>query len=256
MREVVHRVDAPLVAGAVMGGMADAVDGGVAHHDIGGSHVDLGAQNVLAVFEFTGLHAAEEVEAFFGGAVAPRGGDAGLGEGAAVFADLLGVQLVHVGLAHHDELFGVFVELVEVVGSVVHVAFPLEAEPLHVLLDGFDVFGIFLHRVGIVEAQVALAVIFLCKAEVDADGLRVPDVQIAVGLRREAGMHARVEAAGGVVLIDAGAKEIDALSAFRFRGGGVELAHRGLIGVCRCTFRAHGTALMKNGQRPKMLSER
>ena len=219
--------------------MADAVDGGVAHHDVGGSHVDLGAQDVLAVFELAGLHAAEEVEALFGGAVAPRGGDAGLGEGAAVFADLLGVQLVHIGLAHHDELFGVFVELVEVVGGVVHVAFPLEAEPLHVLLDGFDVFGVFLHRVGVVEAQVALAVVFLCKAEVDADGLRVPDVQIAVGLRREAGMHARVEAAGGVVLVDAGAKEIDALSAFRFRGGGVELAHRGLMRVCRCAFRAH-----------------
>jgi hypothetical protein len=63
-------------------------------------------------------------------------------------------------------------------------------------------------------------------------------------------MHARVEAAGGVVLIDAGAKKIDALSAFRFRGGGVELAHRGLMMVCRCAFRAHDTALMGGGGLP------
>ena len=53
----VHRVDAPLVAGAVVGGFLDAVDRRVAQVDVGRLHVDLGAQDVravgvLAVFHF------------------------------------------------------------------------------------------------------------------------------------------------------------------------------------------------------------
>ena len=44
VREVVHRIDAPLVAGAVMLGVQDAVHHRVAHVQIGRGHVDLGAQ--------------------------------------------------------------------------------------------------------------------------------------------------------------------------------------------------------------------
>ncbi|MPN53960.1 hypothetical protein SDC9_201629 [bioreactor metagenome] len=45
VREGVHRVDAPLVAGVVMLGMLDAVDGRVAQVDVGRRHVDLGTQH-------------------------------------------------------------------------------------------------------------------------------------------------------------------------------------------------------------------
>jgi hypothetical protein len=53
--------------------------------------------------------------------------------------------------------------------------------------DGLDVFDVLLDRVGVVEAQVALALVLAGDAEVEADGLRVADVQVAVGLGREAG---------------------------------------------------------------------
>ena len=46
---------------------------------------------------------------------------------------------------------------------------------------------LFLLRIGIVEAQMAHAAVVARKAEVQADGLRVADVQIAVRLRRKAG---------------------------------------------------------------------
>src|SRR5689334_13961509 len=74
-------------------------------------------------------------------------------------------------------------------------AFPLQAEtligpardePLHVLGDRVDVLDFLLQRIGVVEAQVALAVVLARDAEVEADRLRVTEMQVAVGLGRKA----------------------------------------------------------------------
>ncbi len=84
VREIVHRVDAPGVAGAVVVRVADAVDRRVAQVHVGRGHVDLGAHDVHAVGEFAGLHAAEQVQRFGRRTVAERRVDAGLGKVAAV----------------------------------------------------------------------------------------------------------------------------------------------------------------------------
>ena len=99
VREVVHRVDAPLVAGAVMLGVEDAVHDGVAHVEVGRRHVDFGAQGARAIRKFAGLHACEQVEILFDAAIAVRAFLAGFGEGAAVFADLVGGEVADVRLA-------------------------------------------------------------------------------------------------------------------------------------------------------------
>ena len=111
VRVVVHGIDAPLVAGAVMLGVEDAVHDRVAHVEVGRRHVDFGAEGARAIGEFAGLHAREEVEIFFDGAVAIRALFAGLGEGAAVLADLVGGEVADVGFAGLDELHGPLVEL-------------------------------------------------------------------------------------------------------------------------------------------------
>ena len=92
VRVVVHRVDAPLVAGAVVLGVQDAVHHRVAHVEVGRRHVDLGAQRARSVGELAGLHAREQVEVLLHGAVAVRALLAGLGERAAVLPDLLGAS--------------------------------------------------------------------------------------------------------------------------------------------------------------------
>lgn len=46
---------------------------------------------------------------------------------------------------------------------------PFEAEPLDIALDGVDILLPFLRGVGVVEAQVALAVIVLSYAEIETD---------------------------------------------------------------------------------------
>ena len=69
---------------------------------------------------------------------------------------------------------------------------------LHVLDDGLDVLDVLLGRVGVVHAQVADAAELAGDAEVEADGLGVADVQVAVRLGRKAGVDLRILLLGDV----------------------------------------------------------
>ena len=113
--EVVSRVDAPGGARPRMLGVEDAVQHRVAQVDVGRGHVDPGPQHARPVGELAGAHALEQVEALRRRPAAPRTLAAGLGERAAVLADLVGAQVVDVGLSGLDELDGPLVELLEVV---------------------------------------------------------------------------------------------------------------------------------------------
>ncbi len=88
-----------------------------------------------------------------------------------------------------DERLGELVHQVEVVAREVEVLVlrpEIEAQPAHHLDDRLDVLHLLLLGVGVVEAHVADAAVLLGEAEVQADRLGVADVQVAVGLRREA----------------------------------------------------------------------
>ena len=219
--EVVARVDAPLVAGLVVMRMADAVQDRVAQVHVRRTHVDLRPQRTGAVGELTGLHAGEQVEVLLHRTVTVRAVAARLGEGAAVFAHFLGTEVADERLAGLDQLDGPGMQLVEIVGGIADLAGPLEAQPLDVGLDGIDVHLVFLGRVGVIEAQMAIASEFLGQAEVQADRLGVADVQVTVGLRGETGDDLRVLAGIQVGLNDL-AQEVRG-------GGGLWLAH-GILG--------------------------
>ncbi len=153
------------------------------------AHVDLGAQHARAVGKFAGAHPAEQVEVFLHAALAERAVFARLGQGAAVGADRVLALVVHIGQAGADEVFRPAVQPLEIVGGVVKVLPPIEAEPAHVALDGVDIFLLFLGRIGVVETQMTAAAEFLGDAEIQADRLGVADMQIAVRLGRKAGDH-------------------------------------------------------------------
>ncbi len=87
--KVIHRVDAPLVTGAVMVQAVDAVDDRIAHVEVARREVDLRAQGHFAVLHLAVLHLLKEGEALFDRAVTV-GGLGWSGEVAAVFAHLLG----------------------------------------------------------------------------------------------------------------------------------------------------------------------
>src|SRR5690606_27014796 len=119
VRVGVHGVDAPLVAGVVVLGVLDAVDGRVAQVDVGAGHVDPGAQHHGAVGVLTALHFAEARQVVGGAAAAEGAVHAGLAEVAPVGTHLLGRLLVHVGVTGLDEVFGRAVHEVEVVAGLV-----------------------------------------------------------------------------------------------------------------------------------------
>ena len=155
-------------------------------------HVDLGAQHARAVGKFAGAHAAEQVEVLLHRAIAIRAVLPGLGQRAAGETRLFLGLVVHIGLAGADQLLGPAVEALEIVRRMIEVLAPVEAEPAHVRFDRVDVFLLFLGRVGVVEAQIAVAAELLRDPEVEADGFGVPDMQIAVRLGRKARHHALV----------------------------------------------------------------
>jgi len=65
MRIIVHRVDAPFVTGHVMRRVSDAIKHRISHLHVRARHVDLPAQNMLAIFEFAGSHARNRSNSFF-----------------------------------------------------------------------------------------------------------------------------------------------------------------------------------------------
>ena len=185
--EIVGRVDFPARAGARMGRVQDAVERRVAQVDVAARHVDPGAQHPCAFREFAGLHAAQQVQILRRRAVAEGAVDPRFGQRAARGAHLRRRLVVDIGEAPFDQNFRPFVEPVEMVRRVVEMIAPVEAEPAHILLNGVDIKLFFFERVGVVEAQMAAPAEFRRHAEIQADRFGVPDMEIAVGLRREAG---------------------------------------------------------------------
>ena len=116
---------------------------------------------------------------------------AGVAKVAPVGAHVVGALLVDVGVAGGDEVLRRAVHEVEVVAGLIRLgvgcAIPVKTQPFDRVDDGVDVFHLLFFRVGVVKAQVAHAAVVARQAEVEADALGVADVQVAVGLGREAG---------------------------------------------------------------------
>ena len=83
------------------------------------------------------------------------------------------------------ELDGIFIDLIEIIGGVKFFIMPIKTQPLDILADGVDIFHVFLGRIGVIEAKVTCPVMFKRNPEIETDGFRMPDMEIAVWLRRE-----------------------------------------------------------------------
>ena len=133
----------------------------------------------------------EETQVLLDGSVAEGRCHTRLGGCTFLLGYLLSGLLVHIGFALFDEADSEVVELLEIVACVIDIA-PLKAQPLDILHDRVHILYIFLHGVGVVEAEVANAVVLLCDTEVHADGFGMSDMQVAVGLGREARLYSAV----------------------------------------------------------------
>lgn len=199
--EVVHRIDAPSVAGVVVLCEHDAVEDGIPHVHVGGRHVDFGTEDGFSFGNLTIFHGGETFHIFFDGTVAERRFLSGCGDVAALGADILDALFVHIGEPFFNEGDGTGVEEVEHVAGEIKMAAPVETEPVDVFLDAVDVFLVFLARIGIVEAQVASPAdgsVFLTESKVQADGFGVSNVKVSIGFRGETGDGRRVLALGKI----------------------------------------------------------
>ena len=93
-------------------------------------------------------------------------------------------------------------KLLKIVGGVEIPVIPAEAQPLDVVRNGLFELLAFLFGVGVVEAHIALAGIVARHPEVEADRFGMADMQIAVGLGREAGHDALMTPFAQVVFDD------------------------------------------------------
>jgi hypothetical protein len=114
----------------------------------------------------------------------------------------LGIEVADKRLTLLDQAFGKIVKPLEIIRSPAHSAVPFESQPADVLLNGQRVFIGFLFRIGVIEAQVASALIVLRQPEIQADGFGVANVQIAVGLGRKSGGDDAMLARGQIVFND------------------------------------------------------
>jgi hypothetical protein len=209
VRVVVERIDAPRVTCPVVVGVLDPHERRIAHLHVGRRHVDARAEDALAVLELAGLHPPEEIEVLLDAALPIRALLARLGDRAAVaLRELFVRQIADVRASALDEPLAELVEALEVVRGVIEVLAPVEAEPLHVALDRLDVRHVLGGRVRVVHPQVTAPAELRCDAEVDADRLRVADVQPAVRLGRETRDDLPAVFPGGEVGFDHLADEI------------------------------------------------
>src|SRR4030095_5933036 len=108
------------------------------------------------------------------------------------------------------EPFGEFIQCVVVIGRVIAMLAPVVAQPAHCAGDRILVFDVFLERVGVVEPEMTDSAVLRGKSKVEAYRLRMPVMEIAVGLRRKAGDDAAAIFAGPVVFRDDCAQEVGA----------------------------------------------
>jgi hypothetical protein len=146
--------------------------------------------------------AREQIQIFLHGPAAAGAFPARFRKRTPVFPHFVRTQVADEGLAHPDELQGIPVELFIVIGGVVQAILPVKAQPLHVANDRLHIFHAFTGRVRVVHAQIACAAILGGNPEIEADGLGVSDMGIAVGLRRKARGDAPLMLAGSQIFVD------------------------------------------------------
>ena len=184
MGPVICGVNAPVVPGPVMSGSLDAIHHRISHDDVRRLHVDPCPQRFLPIRKFSGFHAHEQVEVLFNRAITMWTVAAHLSESAAVFLHLITGEITHVGISLLDQLSRPVIQLTEVITGEAKFI-PFEPEPADVLLDRIDVALLLSGWVGVIETEIASALILLSESEVQTDRLGVTDMKKTIRLWRK-----------------------------------------------------------------------
>jgi hypothetical protein len=125
-----------------------------------------------------------------------------LGKRTSEGSHLILTEITDKSLADLYELNRIFVKLLEVVGGEVLTVVPVEAHPSQIIFDGIYVLDLFLAGVGIVKAQITQAAVVSGDPEINAHGLGMADVEIAVGLGRKPCVNPAAVLAGPEIVLN------------------------------------------------------
>ena len=87
-------------------------------------------------------------------------------QSAPIGAHFFGAQVVDIGPARDDQMFGPFIKPLEIVGGVSDISIPADIQPFHISLNGIDKFLIFFGGIGVIEAQIAAPAEFRGNSEI------------------------------------------------------------------------------------------
>ena len=193
MGEGIHRINAPRVTRVVVCCAADAVNGGVAHIDIGRGHINFRAEHRCTICEIASAHVTKPRQVVRCTARAEGTIHTGFTKVATVDAHLFCALFIDIRMTCFNQTFSGRIHEIKVIARLVlvqcAVCFPRKPEPMHGIQNGIDVFGIFFFWIGVVKAQVANAAIVTSQSEIDANAFGMSYVQVAVGLWRKTGAN-------------------------------------------------------------------
>ena len=126
MREIIHRVDYPIISRSVMFDKLHPINYRVTHKHIVIGHVNLGAQNAFTLLALTYLHFFEQAEVFLGRSLPERAVGARSAGGAFLGGDLFGTLVIDVSQAFPNQVTGVIEELLEIIAGVELPTIPFE----------------------------------------------------------------------------------------------------------------------------------
>ena len=173
--KVIHWVRVPFRSCAMMWRMYDAIYYWVAEVHIRICHIELCTKYHRTLHSLGSIHLFKQTEVFLYRTVTIWRGRTRFCRRTFLLGNLFACLLVNIRLAFLYHPYCEVPQLLEVVRGIVYIS-PFEAEPTYVVKDILYIFVVFLCRVGVVKAQIAHSVIFLCNAEIHADSLSVSDV--------------------------------------------------------------------------------
>ena len=189
MSEVIHRINAPGVSGSVVSHVSYTVDNRVTHVHIRRCHVDLGTKNFFSIGIFAGFHFFKKLKVFFNRTIAVWTFFTRLCQSSAVLTDFIGSQVADISLSFFDQFDGCFVHLSEIIGSEEKSVLPVGTKPFDISFNRFYKFTFFFCRVRIIKTHIKLAVVFFGKSVIQKNGFGMPDMEVSIRFRWEAGVY-------------------------------------------------------------------
>ena len=151
--------------------MSNTVDHGIAHHDIGVSHINFQAQNMFTIFELPILHLAKEGKIFFRTTFTIRTVFSCLTKVTAIGVNIISTLAINISFTILNQNFCKLIEAIKVVAGVIKMVAPIKPQPFDCIQNTVCVFDIFFYWVSVIKAHIAarttrLIVVVSSKAKV------------------------------------------------------------------------------------------